>query len=130
MAKADRKLSLPPACNIALNKLVPSEHNVPRTSTNDSIEQLAQDIAYRGLLLSLNVRMVRVGCHPRCGLPQRNRPAINHYPISSRTSGHIADPLDRSQVAKHTRGGSDRPFVRLASANSAKRNVFLIASSQ
>jgi ParB family transcriptional regulator, chromosome partitioning protein len=58
MAKADRKLSLPSASNIALNKLVPSERNVRHTRTNESIEDLAKDIQQRGLLLSLNVRPI------------------------------------------------------------------------
>ena len=52
------KITLTSACDIPLNKLVLSQKNVRRIKAGVSIEELAADIARRGLLQSLNVRPV------------------------------------------------------------------------
>lgn len=56
MAKTVRKISLNSSRDIAFNKLVLSQSNVRRLKAGVSIEDLAEDIARRGLLQSLNVR--------------------------------------------------------------------------
>lgn len=52
------KITLTSARDIPLNKLVLSQKNVRRIKAGVSIEQLAADIAHRGLLQSLNVRPI------------------------------------------------------------------------
>ncbi len=52
------KVTLTSARDIPLNKLVLSQKNVRRIKNGQSIEQLAEDIAHRGLLQSLVVRSV------------------------------------------------------------------------
>lgn len=61
MTKAVQKIQINPSCDIAFDKLVLSQANVRRTKTGLSIEDLAKDIARRGLLQSLHVRPVRDG---------------------------------------------------------------------
>jgi ParB family chromosome partitioning protein len=61
MTKAKTKLVLNDVRSIALNKLVASEANVRRIKNGVSIEELASDIAHRGLLQNLNVRPVLDG---------------------------------------------------------------------
>jgi ParB family chromosome partitioning protein len=61
MTKAKTKLVLNDVQSIPLNKLVTSEANVRRIKNGVSIEELAADIAHRGLLQNLNVRPVLDG---------------------------------------------------------------------
>ncbi|WFU50219.1 ParB/RepB/Spo0J family partition protein [Sinorhizobium terangae] len=56
MAQANQKIVLSAARDIPFNRLVLSQQNVRRTKAGVSIEDLAEDIARRGLLSSLNVR--------------------------------------------------------------------------
>lgn len=56
MAQAIQKITLSAARDIPFNKLVLSQQNVRKIKAGVSIEDLAEDIAHRGLLLSLNVR--------------------------------------------------------------------------
>jgi ParB family chromosome partitioning protein len=58
MAKAVQKIKLSPSRDIPFNKLVLSQSNVRRVQAGVSIEQLAESIAQRTLLQSLNVRVV------------------------------------------------------------------------
>ena len=58
MAKAVQKITLSASRDIPFNKLVLSQSNVRRIKAGVSIEELAEDIARRGLLQSLNVRPV------------------------------------------------------------------------
>src|SRR5262249_49764756 len=59
MAKAVQKITLSVSRDIPFNKLILSQSNVRRTKAGVSIEDLAEDIARRGLLQRLNVRRVR-----------------------------------------------------------------------
>jgi ParB family chromosome partitioning protein len=56
MAKANQKITLSPSENIPFDKLVLSQANVRQVKAGVSIEELAADIAHRGLIASLNVR--------------------------------------------------------------------------
>jgi len=56
MAQAIQKITLNAGRDIPFNKLVLSQQNVRKTKAGVSIEELAQDIAHRGLMTSLNVR--------------------------------------------------------------------------
>lgn len=56
MAKAAQKITLSPSRDIPFEKLVLSQSNVRRIKAGVSVEELAEDIARRGLLQSLNVR--------------------------------------------------------------------------
>lgn len=56
MAQATPKITLSSARDIPFNKLVLSQQNVRKIKAGVSIEELAEDIAHRGLLTSLNVR--------------------------------------------------------------------------
>lgn len=58
MVKANQKITLSPSENIPFDKLVLSQANVRQTKAGVSIEELAADIAHRGLIASLNVRPV------------------------------------------------------------------------
>jgi ParB family chromosome partitioning protein len=58
MAKAAQKVTLSPSRDIPFDKLVLSQANVRRIKAGISVEELAEDIARRGLLQSLNVRPV------------------------------------------------------------------------
>ena len=58
MASSVQKIILSSARDIPFNKLVLSQANVRRIQAGVSIEQLAEDIARRTLLQSLNVRAV------------------------------------------------------------------------
>src|ERR1700694_4427578 len=58
MATAARKITLSASRDIPFNKLVLSQSNVRRLKAGISIEDLAEDIARRTLLQSLNVRPV------------------------------------------------------------------------
>src|ERR1700681_2511729 len=59
MATAVRKITLSASRDIPFNKLVLSQSNVRRVKAGVSIEELAEDIARRTLLQSLNVRAMR-----------------------------------------------------------------------
>ena len=56
MARTAAKITLSPAQNIPLDRLTLSQSNVRRLKAGVSIDTLADDIARRGLLQSLNVR--------------------------------------------------------------------------
>lgn len=56
MAQAIQKITLSAARDIPFNKLVLGQQNVRKIKAGISIEELAEDIAHRGLLASLNVR--------------------------------------------------------------------------
>ena len=58
MATASQKIILSASRDIPFNKLVLSQSNVRRIKAGVSVEDLAEDIARRGLLQSLNVRPV------------------------------------------------------------------------
>ncbi|MDA9433476.1 ParB/RepB/Spo0J family partition protein [Bradyrhizobium sp. CCBAU 51627] len=58
MTKAVQKITLSPSRDIPFNKLVLSQSNVRHVKAGISIEQLAESIAARTLLQSLNVRAV------------------------------------------------------------------------
>jgi ParB family transcriptional regulator, chromosome partitioning protein len=59
MATAVRKITLSASRDIPFNKLVLSQSNARRVKAGVSIEELAEDIARRTLLQSLNVRAMR-----------------------------------------------------------------------
>jgi ParB family transcriptional regulator, chromosome partitioning protein len=56
MAKVAQKVTLSPSRDIPFYKLVLSQSNVRRIKAGISVEELAEDIARRGLLQGLNVR--------------------------------------------------------------------------
>jgi ParB family chromosome partitioning protein len=58
MTKAVQKITLSPSRDIPFEKLVLSQSNVRRIKAGVSVEELAEDIARRGLLQGLNVRPV------------------------------------------------------------------------
>ncbi|MFG1313095.1 ParB/RepB/Spo0J family partition protein [Xanthobacter autotrophicus] len=58
MATAVQKITLSSSRDIPFNKLVLSQSNVRRVKAGVSVEELAEDIARRGLLQGLNVRAV------------------------------------------------------------------------
>jgi ParB family chromosome partitioning protein len=58
MTKAVQKITLSPSRDIPFDKLVLSQSNVRRIKSGGSIDELAEDIARRGLLQSLSVRPV------------------------------------------------------------------------
>jgi len=58
MATSVQKITLSSSRDIPFNKLVLSQSNVRRVKAGVSIEELAEDIARRGLLQGLNVRTV------------------------------------------------------------------------
>ena len=58
MATTVQKITLSPSRDIPFNKLVLSQSNVRRVKAGISIEELAEDIARRGLLQGLSVRSV------------------------------------------------------------------------
>lgn len=61
MAKAQPKITLSPSRDIHFNLLVLSQSNVRKIKAGVSIAELAEDIARRTLLQSLNVRPIRDG---------------------------------------------------------------------
>ena len=58
MATNVQKITLSPSRDIPFNKLLLSQSNVRRIKAGVSIEELAEDIARRGLLQGLSVRPV------------------------------------------------------------------------
>jgi ParB family chromosome partitioning protein len=63
-----QKITLSPSRDIPFNKLVLSQSNVRRVKAGVSIEQLAESIAQRTLLQSLNVRAVVDGEGNKSGM--------------------------------------------------------------
>jgi hypothetical protein len=59
MATTVQKITLSPSRDIPFNKLLLSQSNGRRVKAGVSIEELAEDIARRGLLQGLSVRPVR-----------------------------------------------------------------------
>ena len=68
MANAVQKIKLSSSRDIPFNKLIFSQANVRRTKAGISIEQLAESIAQRTLLQSLNVRAVVDGDGKETGM--------------------------------------------------------------
>lgn len=68
MTKSVPKISLASTRDIPFNKLVLSQANVRTIKTGASIEELAEDIAHRGLLQSLSVRPVIGGDGKETGM--------------------------------------------------------------
>ena len=68
MATTVRKITLSSSRDIPFNKLVLSQANIRRVKVGVSIEALAEDIARRGLLQSLNVRPVLDGDGAETGM--------------------------------------------------------------
>jgi len=68
MATAAKKITLSASRDIPFNKLVLSQSNVRRIKAGVSIEDLAEDIARRGLLQNLNVRPVVDGDGKETGM--------------------------------------------------------------
>lgn len=68
MAKAVQKIKLSPSRDIPFNKLVLAQSNVRRIKAGISIEDLAEDIARRSLLQSLNVRPLLDGESQESGM--------------------------------------------------------------
>ncbi|SKA24867.1 ParB/RepB/Spo0J family partition protein [Consotaella salsifontis] len=68
MATAAKKITLSASREIPFNKLVLSQSNVRRIKAGVSIEDLAEDIARRGLLQNLNVRPVVDGDGKETGM--------------------------------------------------------------
>jgi ParB family chromosome partitioning protein len=58
MAKVAQKITLSPSRDIPFDKLLLSQSNVRRIKAGVSVDELAEDIARRGLLQGLNVRPV------------------------------------------------------------------------
>ena len=58
MTKAVQKITLSPSRDIPFDKLMLSQSNVRRIKAGVSVEELAEDIARRGLMQSLSVRPV------------------------------------------------------------------------
>ena len=56
MTKTVQKITLSPSRDIPFDKLVLSQSNVRRIKAGVSVEELAEDIARRGVLQGLNVR--------------------------------------------------------------------------
>ena len=123
MATAVRKITLSASRDIPFNKLVLSQSNVRRVKAGVSIEELAEDIARRSLLQSLNVRPVLDAEGEETGMfevPAGGR----RYP-GARAPGEAeaheqdpAGPLHRAD-RRHRRGGftsRERPARRPASA--------------
>ena len=74
MAKSVQKITLSPSRDIPFNKLVLSQSNVRRIKAGVSIEELAEDIARRGLLQSLRSGLFSMPTEPRPAC-SKSRPA-------------------------------------------------------
>lgn len=68
MATTVQKITLSPSRDIPFNKLLLSQSNVRRIKAGVSIEELAEDIARRGLLQGLSVRPVVDGAGVETGM--------------------------------------------------------------
>ena len=80
MATAIQKITLSPSRDIPFNKLVLSQSNVRRVKAGVSVEELAEDIARRGLLQGLSVR-------PVCRRRPASRPACSRSPPAAGATG-------------------------------------------
>jgi ParB family chromosome partitioning protein len=69
MASTAQKITLSASRDIPFNKLVLSQSNVRRVKAGVSIEELARDIARRGLLQGLSVRAVIDEAGIETGMP-------------------------------------------------------------
>ncbi len=94
MAQAIQKISLNAGRDIPFNKLVLSQQNVRKTKAGVSIEELADDIARRGLLTSINVR---------AELDAEGRETgIYRIPAGGRRYRALKLLIDRKQLTKTT----------------------------
>ena len=102
MAKAAQKVTLSPSRDIPFDKLMLSQSNVRRIKAGVSVEELAEDIARRGLLQGLNVRPVvdaegvETGIHVLY-LDRKNR-IISDELLSTGTVDHV--PVYPREVIK------------------------------
>ena len=102
MAKAIEKFTLGEARNIPLDKLVLSQQNVRKIKAGVSIEDLAEDIAHRGLLTSLNVRPELDGDGNETGIYRI--PAAERAIAFSNACGTEATDQNRQQSGIVSRG--------------------------
>ena len=100
------KIVLTSARDIALDKLVASDVNVRRIKAGVSVEDLAEDIARRGLLQSLNVRPELDGEGAETGRFTRDggRAAAR----GAQTSGEAKAPGQECAGPLHREGGRNR----------------------
>jgi len=94
MAQAIQKIALNVGRDIPFNKLVLSQQNVRKTKAGVSIEELADDIARRGLLTSINVRPERDAEGKETG--------IYRIPAGGRRYRALKLLVDRKQLTKTT----------------------------
>ncbi|MCQ4633952.1 ParB N-terminal domain-containing protein [Shinella sp. CPCC 100929] len=94
MAQAIQKIALNVGRDIPFNKLVLSQQNVRKTKAGVSIEELADDIARRGLLTSINVRAERDAEGKETG--------IYRIPAGGRRYRALKLLVDRKQLTKTT----------------------------
>ena len=94
MAQAIQKIALNVGRDIPFNKLVLSQQNVRKTKAGVSIEDLADDIARRGLLTSINVRAERDAEGKETG--------IYRIPAGGRRYRALKLLVDRKQLTKTT----------------------------
>lgn len=94
MAQAIQKIALNVGRDIPFNKLVLSQQNVRKTKAGISIEELADDIARRGLLTSLNVRAELDAEGKETG--------IYRIPAGGRRYRALKLLVDRKQLSKTT----------------------------
>jgi ParB family chromosome partitioning protein len=93
MATAVQKITLSSSRDIPFNKLVLSQSNVRRVKAGVSIEDLAEDIARRGLIQSLSVRpVVDADGGDRHVRGARRRPPL---PRAGTAGGRSASPRPR-----------------------------------
>lgn len=93
MAQAIQKITLNAGRDVPFNKLVLSQQNVRKTKAGVSIEELAEDIAHRGLLTSLNVRAEVDGDGNETGMyriPAGGRP-LSRVGAAGRTEETVED---------------------------------------
>ena len=117
-----QKITLSPSRDIPFNKLVLSQSNVRRVKAGVSIEQLAESIAQRTLLQSLNVRAVVDGEGNETGMFEvpaggRRYRALELL-VKQMLGPHRADPLCRTNIGTHGGGLAcrDRPARAAPSA--------------
>src|SRR3954465_1513863 len=84
------KIVLSASRDIPLNKLVLSQANVRRIKAGVSVDELAEDIARRGLLQSLSVRPVRDGQGQETGT----------FEVLAGGGGFLGPPLPVQQEAR------------------------------
>ncbi|EYR83757.1 ParB/RepB/Spo0J family partition protein [Shinella sp. DD12] len=94
MAQAIQKIALNVGRDIPFNKLVLSQQNVRKTKAGVSIEELAEDIARRGLLTSINVRAERDAEGKETG--------FYRIPAGGRRYRALKLLVDRKQLTKTT----------------------------